>query len=139
MNVEQENFLPRQFPVGPAAAKMIGHEIVLIARAKSALTTTASARYVPLGLCGLRRLAPGEQNFLDGFIETDLHSEPPATRAIAAVIAAQPPIGWQTPCSYSRKLRMLNRLGQRNGDMPRYFDWKQNASRTRSSVKNRFR
>ncbi len=32
--------------------------------------------------------------------------------------------------------RMVNRLGQRNGDMPRYLLWNENASRTRGSEKN---
>ena len=49
--------------------------------------------------------------------------------------APQPPRGWNTPNSYSMKDRMVNRLGQRNGDMPRYFDWNENARRTRSSEK----
>ena len=59
-----------------------------------------------------------------------------AIRAIAAETAPQPPIGWKTPCSYSRNDRIENRLGQRNGDMPRYFDWNVNASRILSSEKN---
>ena len=39
-------------------------------------------------------------------------------------------MGWKTPYSYSRKERIEKRLGQLNGDMPRYFDWnvKDNAS-----------
>ena len=31
---------------------------------------------------------------------------------------------------------MENRLGQRNGDMPRYFDWNENAICSRLSLKN---
>src|SRR5271165_3768763 len=62
-----------------------------------------------------------------------------AIRAIAAVTAAQPPIGWKTPYSYSRNERIENRLGQRNGDMPKYLDWKEKASRMRASRKKRER
>ena len=58
-----------------------------------------------------------------------------ATRAIAVITAPQPPRGWNTPNSYSMNDRMVNRLGQRNGDMPKYFDWKEKASRMRSSLK----
>jgi hypothetical protein len=58
-----------------------------------------------------------------------------ATRAIARVTAPQPPIGWNTPYSYSMNARMENRLGQWNGDMPRYFDWNAIARRTRGSRK----
>ena len=36
-------------------------------------------------------------------------------RAMASETAPQPPTGWKTPCSYSRKERIVNRLGQRNG------------------------
>src|SRR5262245_63520342 len=60
-----------------------------------------------------------------------------ATRAIASDTALQPPIGCQTPYSYSRNDRIENRLGQLNGDMPRYFDWNVNASRMRGSAKCR--
>ena len=62
----------------------------------------------------------------------------PISRAISAidsVTAAQPPIGWNTPYSYSRNERIENRLGHWNGDIPRYFDWKVIASRTRGSWK----
>ena len=38
------------------------------------------------------------------------------------VMALQPPVGCQMPCSYSRNDRMENKLGHWNGDMPRYFD-----------------
>ena len=62
-----------------------------------------------------------------------------ATRAIAAVTAAHPPMGWKTPYSYSRNERIENRLGQRNGYMPRYFDWKEKARRMRGSRKKRAR
>ena len=60
-----------------------------------------------------------------------------AIRAIVAETSPQPPIGWKTPCSYSRNDRIEKRLGQRNGDMPRYFDWNVKARRIRSSEKNR--
>ena len=60
---------------------------------------------------------------------------PRPTRAIASVTAPQPPIGWKTPYSYSRNDRIENRLGQLNGDIPRYFDWNVIASRTRGSRK----
>jgi hypothetical protein len=58
-----------------------------------------------------------------------------ATRAMAAVTSPQPPRGWKTPYSYSRKERMEKRLGHWNGDIPRYLDWKEKARRMRSSVK----
>src|SRR3954467_6215018 len=60
-----------------------------------------------------------------------------ATSAIARDVAPQPPVGCQTPCSYSRNDRIENKLGQLNGDMPRYFAWNENASRTRGSLKYR--
>src|SRR5207253_5785399 len=60
-----------------------------------------------------------------------------ATRAIPSLTAEQPPYGCHTPNSYSRNERMENRLGQLNGDIPRYFDWNENASRMRSSEKYR--
>ena len=44
-----------------------------------------------------------------------------ATRAMAVITAPQPPRGCHTPYSYSMNDRMVNRLGQRNGDMPRYL------------------
>ena len=40
---------------------------------------------------------------------------------VPSLTAPHPPMGCQTPNSYSRKERKVNRLGQRNGDMPRYF------------------
>ncbi len=58
-----------------------------------------------------------------------------ASRAIASETAPQPPIGWKMPCSCSRKERIVNRLGQRKGDMPRYLVWNEKASRTRGSAK----
>ena len=54
---------------------------------------------------------------------------------MASDTAPQPPIGWKTPCSYSRNERIENRLGHLKGDMPRYFDWNVKASRIRSSLK----
>ena len=45
------------------------------------------------------------------------------------------PRGWKMPCSYSRKDRIENRLGQLKGDIPRYFDWNEKPMRIRSSLK----
>ena len=43
------------------------------------------------------------------------------------------------PNSYSMNARMVNRLGQRYGDMPRYLLWNENPSRTRGSLNQRLR
>ena len=56
--------------------------------------------------------------------------------AIRSLTLPNPPMGWKMPYSYSRKANMVNRLGQLNGDMPRYFVWKDMASMRRSSSKS---
>ena len=43
------------------------------------------------------------------------------------------------PNSYSMNARMVNRLGHRYGDMPRYLLWNEKPSRTRGSRNQRLR
>jgi hypothetical protein len=103
--------------------------------AKSPLTTTAStARRCPPASTAAAR-PPANAIRSTGVPSRISAPRRRATVAIASDTAPQPPIGWNTPCSCSRKLRMVNRLGQRNGDMPRYLVWNENASRTRGSLK----
>ena len=106
-----------------------------MACAKSALTTTASAAWCrpPTSTPIARRPAKAMRSTgLSNRMSTPMRA---AARAIASDTAPQPPMGWNTPCSYSRKLRMVNRLGQRNGLIPRYLVWKEKARRTRGSRK----
>ena len=46
-----------------------------MARAKSALTTTASARCVPFGGANADRASAGEEDFFDRFVQADFHAE----------------------------------------------------------------
>ena len=123
--------LLRDLLVGPARRSASGTSFVM-AWAKSALTTTR----VGLVLAGVgahadRRLRPSNSDLLTGSLEPNVArpSGAPAV-AIASMTALQPPIGCQTPYSYSRNDRIVNRLGQLNGDMPRYLLWNENARRT---------
>jgi hypothetical protein len=110
-----------------------------MAWAKSAFTTTASAawRMPPTST----PVAFRPSKLMRSISEPRRISTPrrSATRAIAEETAPQPPTGWKTPCSYSRKERMVKRLGQRKGLIPRYLVWKEKARRTRGSLKYRAR
>ena len=121
MNVEHENFFFGDLRVGPAAAQAVGHELrhgvgevgVDHQRVGPVLARRRSAR---------RRPAAVEQDLLHLLAERERHAQLARRRGPSPrVTAPQPPIGCQTPYSYSRNDRIENRLGQLNGDMPRYL------------------
>ena len=135
MKVEQENFFLAIFASVQRRRRRSGTSRVM-ARAKSALTTQRVGSVERRRRCGrptARR--PSKRISRTGSSVRISTPSSRATRAMASVSAPQPPMGWKTPYSYSRKERMENRLGHWNGDMPRYFDWNENASRMRGSVK----
>ena len=134
MNVEQENFFFAIFASVQRRRRWSGTSFV-IAWAKSALMTSASARYSPASVRTPTARRPSNSTSVTSSPSENVTPSSRATRAMPSLTAAQPPIGCQTPCSYSRNDRIENRLGQLNGDMPRYFDWNENASRTRGSRK----
>ena len=108
----------------------------VIAWAKSALTTTASGALLATGRARTpTALRPSKRISSTGSARRMSTPISSATRAMARVTAPQPPVGCQTPYSYSRKESIENRLGQLNGDMPRYFDWNEKARRTLGSRK----
>ena len=119
MNVEQENFFFSILRVGPAAAQVVGHE-PRHRVAKSALITTRVGRGSSPG----RVRTPTARRPSN----SDLRHRPRRARSSTPISlgdaghrladAPQPPIGCQTPYSYSRNDRIENRLGQLNGDMP---------------------
>ena len=136
MKVEQENFLPAILRSVQRRRRRSGTRR-FIARAKSAFITMESAFSTPEAVRMPVARRPSNSTSSTGEsvrISTPSRS---ATRAIATVTAAHPPMGWKTPYSYSRNERIENKLGQRNGDMPRYFDWNENARRMRGSRKKR--
>ena len=135
MNVEQENCFFAIFASVQRRRRWSGTSCV-IAWAKSALITSASARYSPCVGPHADRPPAVEQDLLHLLAERERHAQLARRRGPSPRdTAAQPPIGCQTPYSYSRNDRIENRLGQLNGDMPRYFDWNENASRMRGSGK----
>ena len=58
-----------------------------------------------------------------------------AISPILSVTLPSPPIGWKIPYSYSKNARIVNKLGQLNGDIPKYFVWNDIASINLSSSK----
>ena len=103
--------------------------------AKSALITRASKCSTPAAVRMPVARRPSNRISCTGSPRRNSAPMSRATSPSVSISAPQPPRGWNTPNSYSMNDRMVNRLGQRNGDMPRYLDWKENASRTRSSSK----
>ena len=136
MKVEHENFFFAIFSSVHLRRRWFGTNFV-IAWAKSALMTSASARCSPLCVRTPTARRPSNSTSFTSSFSVMRTPSSRATRAIPSDTAEHPPIGCHTPYSYSRNDRIENRLGQLNGDMPRYFDWNENASRTRSSRKYR--
>ena len=134
MKVEQENFFFASLRSVQRRRSRSGTRVDM-AWAKSAFSTSASKCSVP---CSVR--TPVARRFSNRISPTGsaMRKVTPMSRAIrsiAVITAPHPPRGWYTPNSYSMKDRIVNRLGQRNGDMPRYLAWKEKARRTRSSLK----
>ncbi len=106
-----------------------------MARAKSALITQRVGAVDARGRCARRPPAAPRRG---SRAPARRVGSPPPARAPPGpsprVTAPQPPIGWKTPYSYSRNERIENRLGHWNGDIPRYFDWNEKASRMRGSA-----
>src|ERR1700757_474254 len=121
MNVEQENFFRAILLSDHRRLSRSGTSRDMV-RAKSAFPPSASAWYSPCGVRTPTARRPLNRISSTGWFKQISTPSRSATRAIASVTAEQPPLGWNTPYSYSRNERIENRLGQRNGDMPRYFD-----------------
>ncbi len=134
MKVEQENFLVASLRSVQRRRRRSGTRVD-IACAKSAFMTSASNRSSPAAVRTPTARRPSNSTSCTGAAMRKRTPISRAMRAMADITAPQPPRGWNTPNSYSMNDRMVNRLGQRNGDMPRYLDWNENASRTRSSPK----
>ena len=123
MKVEHENRLRAILPVRPAAAEMVRHQ-------PGHSTGEIGVDDQGVGLVNARsgadadRLAAFEEDLLDFVAERDLAR--PISPAIRAIASRDGPAAADrddsTPCSYSRKDRIEKRLGQLNGDIPRYFD-----------------
>ena len=117
MNVEHENFFFAIFASVQRRRRWSGTSFV-IAWAKSALITTASARYSPSSVRTPTARWPSNSTSFTSSPSEKVTPSSAAMRAIASDTAEQPPIGCHTPNSYSRNDRIENRLGQLNGDMP---------------------
>src|SRR3954454_23614667 len=129
MNVEQEKRLDSSLRSDQRRRRWSGTSRV-IARAKSALITSASQSYSPFVVTTPTARRPSKRTAVTSSLSEIVAPRFVAARAIARDTAPHPPYGCQTPCSYSRNDRIENRLGQLNGDMPRYFDWNENARRS---------
>ena len=134
MKVEQENFLRPIFSSVQRLRRWLGTSRVIV-WAKSELITSASALYSPALVRTPTALRPWNRISSTGSFRRMRTPISVAAFAIAAMTAPVPPRGWWTPNSYSMNDRIVNRLGQRNGDMPRYLLWNEKASRTLGSAK----
>ncbi len=134
MKVEQENFFFASLRSVQRRRSRSGTSVDM-AWAKSALITSASKPCRPVAVRTPVARRPSNRISCTGSASGTSTPMSRAIRSIAVITAPQPPRGWYTPNSYSMNDRMVNRLGQRNGDMPRYFAWNEKASRTRSSLK----
>ena len=122
MKVEQENRLRAICASVQRRRRRSGTRRVMAA-AKSALITRRSQGYVA-GSGAHADRAPVRNRISSTSSPSSIRTpRSRATRAIASITAPQPPSGCNTPYSYSRNDRIENRLGQLNGDMPRYLDW----------------
>src|SRR5262245_49763324 len=134
MKVEQENLFFAIFSSVQRRRMWLGTSL-LIALAKSAFTTRASARYSPSRVLTPTARRPSKRICLTSSPSENVTPSSRATRPMASESAEQPPIGCQTPYSYSRNDRIEKRLGQLKGDIPRYLDWNEKARRIRGSLK----
>ena len=123
--------------VRPAAAQAVRHQALHRAREVGVDHDRVARLCAPAAVRTPTARRPSKRISSTGFIEADFHAQSLGDARHRGVSAAQPPIGCKTPYSYSRNERIENRLGQWNGDMPRYFDWKENARRMRGSRKKR--
>ncbi len=134
MTVEQENRFLASFASVQRRRSRSGTRLAIVC-AKSALITRASRGRSPRSSARRSPCGRRKRSRRPALRAGSVTPRPRATRAMASIIAPHPPRGWNTPYSYSRNARMVNRLGHLNGDIPRYLLWKENASRTRGSLK----
>ena len=138
MNVEQEYFFDSSFLSVHRFLALLGTMLV-IALAKSALTITRSAMSVPFSVRTPIAVLP---SMMTSSTASPSRNCTPISSAISAMRTGtepSPPVGWKIPYSYSRNARMVNKLGQLNGDIPRYLVWNDIASISRSSSNKRIK
>ena len=121
MNVEQEYFFFSILRSVQRERKRSGTSLVM-AWAKSAFNTTASARISSDSVRTPTARRPSKSSSFTSSPSENVTPISAAMRAMASDTAEQPPMGCQTPYSYSKNERIEKRLGQLNGDMPRYLD-----------------
>ena len=96
--------------------------------AKSAFMTTRSAKNSPLAVRTPLMVFPSMITDSTASFIRNVTPRSLAMLAMRSLTLPRPPIGWKIPYSYSKKASMVNKLGQLNGDMPRYLVWKDMAS-----------
>ena len=90
-------------------------------------------------LCEHRQRFAIHDDFFNSFAKSELYTHFFSDFSHADWYGTKSPVGWKMPYSYSRNARMVNRLGQLNGDIPRYLVWNDIASISRSSSNKRIK